>query len=413
MYTCVLYNAKEKRHFVVRVIEKCQLAWSWSGECSAELNKLISSKTPQQLLDAIDSFPALYPQESFLDKKIAYSLMDAKDELRKSRYVSCKKETLEAEMYLASATPLRANKESFESFILKYGTNGQDYLTDLREVSESEHFVLMEPVQDWMMLRNTLSICARVLGQIQDEEKQESLEDAGFSFRDNTRIKKEIYYTPFKYNTFFNTSSGQMFEQDALFTALTKRKYERTTIPFFLDINVDYFSEIERDVFVLTRPLATQKYDMIQSLKQEFLSESTGPVETRTHYLCLRNTGDQREMMEGIIEAFSSAFRSLTDSTEAKGKKRGTGSFLGWKYDQSGEYEKLEEPRLVPQSFISALWYQLVYHPGKRITICKLCKNAVLTNEQGTKNKYCSNSCRVRDSRKRKKEQNDDKGSPE
>ena len=108
-------------------------------------------------------------------------------------------------------------------------------------------------------------------------------------------------------------------------------------------------------------------------------------------------------MAKSAVSAFTAAFRSLEDPGSSK-KKSGSLRKLGWTYDESGEFEKLDQPRLVPQSLASALWYRLVYHPVMKIAICKFCGNAVVSREQGTPKMYCTDTCRVQDANRRKRE---------
>lgn len=77
-------------------------------------------------------------------------------------------------------------------------------------------------------------------------------------------------------------------------------------------------------------------------------------------------------------------------------------TFLGWSFDEESVLNG-EKPGFKPTSFISALWYYCIHHSGYEISLCLRCGNTFLSRTQGTRNKYCTDSCRVQAAKKRTK----------
>lgn len=395
----VLFNQKQKIHYVVRVVEKTAPEWKHKSDISDILNDLLLTRTPEQLMKVIDKMPSLYPHASFGDENQAYSFVEAKDMLSQ-QFNLFDKDRLEAELFLESAKPLKGNKRKIISFAENYCTEGSEYAASLGLFNEDECVVLVEHLQDWMMLRNSLSLAARLLGQIEDDTMEVSLVDAGFRHQDNTRLKQSMYIIPFKYNTFFAKKFAPVKSQDPLFCSMVNEEIVKTNFAGLGNVYKHCLEKDRSDTYFITKPQATQEYP---SLVKELFSMERESSEEQTLYLCVEDNGTQLDMAKRVVSSFAIAFRKLREKESSKSGK--DEELLGWEYDPSGEFEKLASPRIVARSFVSGLFYQLIYHPGKRITICGECGNAVLSREQGTRNKYCSDSCRVQASKKRKRDE--------
>lgn len=393
----VAFDKKQRLHYVIRDIPRGSLGWDAGADCTRQLNSLLAAKTPTALLRAIEAMPSLYPEGRFSKKTRP---IESAQEVRYAlvRLGECDEDQLRAEMWMESATPLRSDTAKMSKFIADYGY-GNEGLEDWAEaVLDDGRVIVVEHLQDWMTLRNSLTLCGRLLAQLQDGNHA-PLEDAGFYHRNNSRLKDDFYIIPFKFNAFFARASADWEEKDPLYNSLVTEGKLSSRYKFIDDLRGAFPDPSESDVFLVARPTATQEYDSF------FASKRREPAD-KTLYLMVRNSGDQEAMAKKVILAFTEAFRGLEDWEQGmRGKegRRGTGRPLGWAYDAMGAFAKLDEARELPLSFPSALWHRLLYHHAQALVICSHCKNAILSSEQGTRREYCSDTCRVQAATKEKK----------
>jgi hypothetical protein len=274
---------------------------------------------------------------------------------------------------------------STQTFIQKWGGSKETIIDSLHYANADECVVLFELVQDWIYVRNALSVCARLLGQLESGNGV-SLADAGFESHKSKRLNsKKLFGLPLKYNTMLSIGLLKWDIEDPLFYNTVEREKEDSNI-FSYKVTVNYLKAQDKSVFLTTAPVATNKpYSLRKSLKNQ-------PSEEKTFFLCVEDTGSQEQMAKNIVSQFAAVFRNL--EMKQKGVS-GSEQKFGWVYDESGEFENLAQPKMMPLSLASALWLRLVYHPSRKITLCKKCGNAVLSKEQGMPREFCSNSCRV------------------
>ena len=405
MDIAIAYDSRQGLHFILRVVAKEQIGCDGRIECVGMLNDLLTTKTPPRLLKAINDMPSLYPGGYFAGERYAFAFSEAA-EIFVERFAVCDESLLKAELWLDSAQSLRADTARITQFVRDHGTNGKGFLNSLRMRSSSDCVVLAERLQDWMTLRNSLSVCARLLGQLEGNGSSASLEDAGFHLEDNKLLGGEHYLLPFKFNTFYALrGSGKWEKQDPLFAALAPAAKRDVELGSTGRVYANYPDPGNNGVFFAAYPVATQDYPTSapELFEKIFRSDRREPVK-KTHYFLVRNSGNQAQMAKDVVNAFTSAFRTLEDPGSTR-RKPGEVRDLGWMYDKAGEFEKLAQPRLVPQSLVSALWFRLIYHPVMKISICKFCGNAVVSREQGTPKAYCTDTCRVQDANRRKREE--------
>lgn len=80
----------------------------------------------------------------------------------------------------------------------------------------------------------------------------------------------------------------------------------------------------------------------------------------------------------------------------------------GWEWSfAKGESEGKGDAIMKPANLMGALWTTLLRHPGYELTVCAHCKKTVLLSSRGAKSKYCSSSCRVAASKERAKKSKD------
>ena len=400
----VAYDKRQKLHYVIRDVPGDALEWDAGQDCTRQLNALLAAKTPTALLRAVEGMPSLYPEGRFSKttrpvasrEEVHYAVV---------RFGECDEDQLRAEMWMDSATPLRSDTAKMSKFVTDYGYDGEALAERAGAALGEGRVVAVEHLQDWMTLRNALTLCGRLLAQLQ-EGGPVSLEDAGFYRRSNSRLKDDFYIIPFKFNAFFARASADWEEKDPLYNSLMTERKLASRYRFLAEPRGGFPDPSEPDVFLVTSPVATQEYSSV------FASKRLEPVD-KTLYLMVRDSGDQEAMAKKVVLAFTEAFRGLEDwerGMRGKEDRRGTGRALGWAYDAMGAFAKQDEAREVPLSFPSGLWHRLLYHHAQALVVCSHCKNAILSSEQGTRREYCSDTCRVQAAAKERKRGERDAG---
>ncbi len=388
MLACITRNKRTRAHCLVRAVPaNIALAGSFEPDPAA-LNALLGVKAPGQLVQAVDDLPPLVAAESLARMPRILAPADAAGYLGGS-FAECDADVLAAELFLDSAEGLRANGQSLVKFADEYCCGGRVAAQRMGSLSD-DIAVLVEPVQDWMAVRNQLSIALRLKGLLAEGEP-DIFGRAGFERVDNRRLGSPLLVIPAKFNPFFAKAARTAAADaaaDPLFSAMAPRARRATSVPGVGDVSPNYPDPSNKGVFFTTKPLATDDLPSWGSL----FRPNRVPAEDQTLYLCVEDVGDQEAMTRSVVESFSYGYVNL----DLEGEK------AGWEYDVSGEHENIDAPRVLCRSFASSLWYALSYHRGKRITVCRLCGNAVLSNERGTRKNYCSDACRVRDANRRK-----------
>lgn len=390
----IAYDNHQKLHFVLRVATRAELNWHKSCDCIPALGDFLVCKTPKKLLESIARLPCLYPDGIFGGERYAFALDIARKEFP-NRFGQCRSGQLVGELWLDSCKSLRADNGNYSSLISEHGVDGRSFLGCFSGDSDPNHVVLAERLIDWITVRNSLSLVARLLGQLEDNHSNVSLEAAGFSSpRHIERLHGDFRIIPFKFNTYFVKHKTQGVQQlDPLFSALTSKPTDESNLGLLAKASVVYPDAERKGVLFATKPTATG--EMAKTWEEFFFTKRRKPAD-QLYYLLVEDTGDQDGMIEDVVNAITRSFRQLKDP--------GSGKLLGWDYDDSGNTQKLPGPRLLPRSLPSALWYSLIYHPGKKIVICDHCHSAAVSREQGTNRSYCSETCRVKAAKERQRE---------
>lgn len=390
------YDSRQRVHYVLRVVSPEALAWDGSLDCGAALNGLLETKTARSLLDGISQMTSLCPDGVFWGQRYMFTQKEARRSFPK-RFSSCEAGQLQAELWLDSAGALRSDKSKLSKFVEEFGTDGGEFLEALLPKATSADLVLAERLQDWITLRNSLSLCARLLGQIEGGGGAISLERAGFyNPGRNEHLGGSFYMIPFKFNTYFAATGVDGPDvHDPLFTRVAPPGKRAAGDGRLFRTSVNYPDPKRPNVFLATRPAATESFP--ESVADLLVSKRREPAE-KVYYLMVEDSGDHMQMACDIVNAFTRGFRTLDDPVAGRGEPRK----LGWVYDETGNTAKLPQPRLEPRSLPSALWYSLLFHPAMKMVLCKRCGNAILSREKGTPKAYCSETCRVQDANQRR-----------
>lgn len=386
--TKVVYSRTNKVHLILRIVPIERLRWSWDDQTDRVFeyfNSLVSTRSLDGLLKAIEKLPPIIPSRQLGSMKVVYE----KNELSSGFFSSllpCRSPQLKDESYLDSCRPIRSNASRVDSFIKSWGSCGDDFRGLAEAALDAGNVILVEPLQDWTFLRNSLSICARLI--VECSSSSPSLKRCGFFEAYSNRLRKSLLCIPIKYNTFFaNPISLDATKTAPFYYALTKAASQKTNIPM-AEVDIHTLDPSNETVFITTKPTAIGKTEV----------QDKSAKEEKVLLLCVQDNGDNGDMARAIVSSFSRAFRHLSIPL---GKKGENGKLnCGWSYDENGEFEELDGPRLCPQSLASSLWYRLAYHPEENLSRCKWCEGALLSKKIGATREFCSGSCRVQFGRK-------------
>lgn len=392
----IVYSKTSRAHLILRTVPAEKLKWTWSQQqsrISDYFNLLVSARSLDGLLKAAEKLPPIVPSKRFGALKTMYEIGDLSADFFSSLR-PCDVLRLKDESYLESCRPIRSNTSRLDSFIKKWGSNGNELEKLTEQILSRGGAIVVEPLQDWAFLRNSLSICARLIAECQSDIPD--LKRCGFIDTYSSRLQRKLLCAPIKYNTFFSKPiSTNSAQSDPLYHALTKAIPQKTNIPL-TKVDVNLLNPKDEAVFITTKPIATGD--------SKISPENGG--ENKTLFLCVRDNGNDADMARSIVSSFGMAYRNLSIPLGIKEKEGKLD--CGWSYDESGEFEELDSPRVYPQSLASALWYRLVYHPEDRLSRCKWCEGAFLSKRIGATREFCSGSCRVQFGRKYPGGRNDD-----
>lgn len=349
--------------------------------------------------------PPMVPCDWFGGTPRFYSYDVAKRDFP-SDFQDCCPPQLEAELFIESATGVRANGDRMRSVAERFGSNGKRIIEEA--LLDDGQVFLVEPVADWMALRNMLSLTARLLGRIRNGgDLTNVLAECGFAFRHNGLYRGDIWLIPLKYSCFEDVRKSHVtfglddgFKRyEPLFDCVTEWADVEVVHPFTRYLPgkdtapVRVLSGDCLDVFLASQSSAEEDF-------RKVFGANRLTAEQKTTYLVVRDNGDQEQLAKEVVRLFFNAFRCMEDEP-VKGR-RGYSCFLGWECADAGIFGEPDCCVTECRSFASSLMYYLFYHPSMRITVCALCGNAVLSNYRGTRKEYCSDSCRVRGAKIRK-----------
>lgn len=400
----IVWNKECSLHFLVREVsaEECnRVAYEATH---ADLDALLVAKSREQMVKAVASMPPLFPGRSFDGKQRIYSSIDAQHPSFSKRFAKCDSPKLEEEFFIEAAKGVRDNSEKIDALIGRYGSSGKE----IAEFAAScpDAMFAVEPIVDWTMVRSLLSVVARLSGLIIGGEA-DPFGRGGFAYLDSKYLGVPIWGIPIKFNacerTHFKDSDYYTEEgatkYDPLFRSvgvvLPKRSVRQPitginkSIP--VKISLCGLSEDDEKIFFASQPIARDDF-------RKLFGKNRTTAEQKTEYLCIEADEDDlagaKRLVRRVVELFANLKEKYPESGSAKN--------YGWDCDYSDIFDEPSVRKTVCRSYASALMYTLIYHPGKRYTVCALCGNAVLSSTRGTRKEYCSDACRVRATNMRK-----------
>lgn len=390
-----VYIARSRRvltHFLIRE-QPTDSTHVSDKELVSLINALTTAKSHKQIAAAIESSDLLIGDPEGAGKQ-PIRVMNPSElyEALQDEFEPTNAAGLSREMFLASPRKLRANsgRESPAAELDAYECN----LTSKLAKMEGDCRILVEPVQDWMMFRNTIAIGASLLANIEaPREDERALEAAGFSRFAGEALGFPIFALPLKFSasTFALEFGRHPLRSGGLNPADVDYLYSR----YYADE-----ADITRKhgpIPTTTRPLGG---DADVFLASTYIATRRGitaldiakllPVEKDTNvYLCVRALDGmgQIDLAKKVVRALWTKTQMLTDAG---------GSPLGMSPDPESLFDPLHKSEPYKcNSLVSSAWNALCFHSGRRLISCKYCGSGVLASAKGPAKEFCNDSCRT------------------
>ena len=358
-------------HCVVRLVPTGDGLTPYEGVSDQDaINSLVSAKSINKLLEAIDHLPPLVPSRAdgtryFRVREVAgrvgesFQRYDLGVLLAESAYYSNR----------AVKTDERGAKIAMDARdVLGGGLEAE--LAQVIDLGQEDCYrVSVEPLLDWCFARNCIGLILRTIAILQSGDGSNALEEIGFKLVKNKSLETSIWTIPLAFNPFFapRTRFGrdQVEEHSPLlFNATDKFESADTHMPRW---NIG-----DGGAYLL----------MLDD-----------PGNERALHLCIEDSEGRggRNLAREILGAFWHMARDL----RFQETRNSQATELGWEIAQSGVFDEVPCITIQPLSGFSKLLYQSYYRGTQRIAICRNCGCATLQLNHGRMKEFCSNACRA------------------
>ena len=247
---------------------------------------------------------------------------------------------------------------------------------------DDSHLYVIEPLHDWLLLRNLFSIAMRIYATATTEKASDSndlLVKTGFSQVSPTskaakrNMGADGYVVPVAYNPFFSRPLIDFDWDDRLIWPLLNSLVEKDKNPVerFMGFNHTRHLKGFPEVKLLTSVEADQTKASLN------LKKTAVNAKDRWMYLALipKEGEGQKETANRFLRGLDAAFGSSDISCGG---------------DQGAENLVLS----YPHNFPSALWAVIKDHPGRYLLRCKRCSKTIFAASFGGATRFCSSACR-------------------
>ena len=350
------------------------------------INSLVSARSLNKLLAAIDHLPPLVPSQA--DGMRVLRVREVAGRVGEMFQRSDLGVLLDECAYYSN----RAVKTDERG--AKIAINARDALgggleAELAKVvnadQEDSYRVSVEPLLDWCFARNCIGLILRTIAILQSGDGSDTLEGIGFKLVKNKSLETSIWTIPLAFNPFFapRTRFGrdQVEEHSPLlFNATDKIESADTHMPRW---NIG-----DGGAYLLT------SYDA-SGIRRRLLGEpdKSESCDEKALYLCVENPDDKDEgaLARQVLNAFWYMARDL----RFQGTRNSLPTELGWEIAQEGIFNEAPVTTIRQLSGFSKLLYQSYYRGTQRIAICRNCGCATLQLNHGRMKEFCSNACRA------------------
>lgn len=372
------------QHVVLRAFTKDEVSETPETVNPDSFNRLVLSKNFLSFMQSIDEL-GIISRKGFTKKdKRILTVGEVRELDTRGELLSTSIDRLSDEVYFDSASPYKHNASALKKMSVAYDYESTEFLKSISKFKDDD-FVVMELMQDWVDLRNSLSLTSRVLGHLINPPIKRAgrelsdgfngLLEAGFSQAPLERSLFEQFGIPY---SFFDKYHQQYHIMIGFNTFFAKgeplKRMPGITSPLEFKAPL-LFSVLNTDEPKWATALKTsQRINYLTA--QEAKGRKQGKGDTAT-YLSIGDAGeDWRQLAREMVIAMMQAYMKPEIDIE--------NIFSGNGY-----------PDIVHTSLIEALWYQLLYPKKHELIVCQNCGNAALAAKQGMSKVWCSDSCRT------------------
>lgn len=382
-----LYLVKDKKSLMlslVRFVQTEELDSPRGGVDFERANALLMARDPEALVESALKLGPMFVREADLgDRCLSLTQSGRKERKRFRRSDSAE---LLAECFFDPYTVSvedrsimfegmgRTPRASADRVVEK-----RDYLSECPDLSSlGDGFrLIVEPLQDWVLLRNLLSIALRLGGTLRASKSPETLlDDAGFAKSERKTLYSMLatdspgFTIPVMFNPFFREGTIVLrdfaYDADAawpLFRSITETKSRYLGLA-----NVASLRGCDSIKFV-TGPQA-------EASEGGFRPIYTRPEESRWMYLVIENREglSQKELADMFLDSLD---RCLYRPHLSYGDN------------------PMAEVSVNFYDLPSALWDLVRSHQNHYLMTCDNCHRTVFSTTQGPNRRFCSDSCRV------------------
>ena len=393
--TDTLFLARDRKsgmHSFVRLVRLDEIDSPVHGFTIDSVNSLMLARDPEMLACAARRVGPMYHDRADLGDRVM-TAEEALSATRRRLMPSDSKTLLEeckfdpysvvsGDRGLARVESGRIARAASDRTVEQY-----DYCADSPDYTYGSHRyrLVIEPLQDWILLRNLLSIVLRIGGVIcrslRAGDADTILEDCGFSRVERRTLSSRLaidspgYTIPVMFNPFFR--GGNTLINDMVFDAdATCPLYSRLIEPQSRHLGLANIGTLRSSPSIkfVTGPQA-------ERAKGSFAPVSDRPDESKWVYMVLEDDGSssQRDLANKLINALD-----------------------GLMYRPRLVYQDqpMQEIIAQPHDLPSALWDLVRNHPNHYLMTCDNCQRTLFSTTQGPNRRFCSDSCRVTWSKK-------------
>ena len=424
MQGTLLFLARNRSglHSVVWVLEKDKFVSPMLPVSEESFDGLLRAKNAEMLLDSIRGLGALTTEETVFKKegKRLYSISDFKRRLPKMKssdaamlyketflYPFCQEgepgdpeserrslglfEELGADVSLGNMQAAIRAAARYDAF-----SNGIHDVLD--KCDDSSHVVYCEPLQDWMLVRNLLSLAAQLYYWANTPEAKDSPLSALSHVRRYETVKylkRPAFALPISFNTAGRLRShanlarmwDAVLENYAKANPLFCSGIETPRDQKYLNAlkHLHFWSQISKDENVLF--LSAYQVEGTYIGK-----EASREAKWQAMYMVIvprMRDGivmeSERDMADRLFYDIERAFFTGPNGVRAH-------RLCGW---GRGDVNESDGDSLMGyKSLMGALWHRIFHHRAVGFVTCRNCGNTVLRTTKGKRSLYCSDSCR-------------------
>lgn len=372
---------KNGQHVVMRAFTKGSARETPEAVTPDSLNRLILARNLLALMESIDELGIMLDHDLTEKDTRILTVGEVLEDIRKGVYSPVRDSRLTDEIYMDSRFPQKPNASALRRMDASYDLMMTDFASTLRTF-DTDDTVVVELVQDWMELRNSLSVTARVLGYMINPPSNvagkelagdfNGLLEAGFEKRDLKRNR--LSQLSYKYDFFENYSKQYQisFTHNAFLATDPGLRKIPQLLKTFESKSPLHHSVLSQEKGWSSALKSSNRIDFFAAPVAKYYQQEK---DDRKNYLCIGDNGeDWQSLSREFVEAMVLAYMEP-------------------EIDRNHWFKNQGYPEVKKDSLIEALWYQLIFPKTYELIICQNCGNAALTAKKGGHTLYCTGAC--------------------